>query len=281
MLDFEEYKQHFVAFTDTPIASGGQKQVYRASHSEYGEVVVKVLKNVDARLEREIEIAHEHEFDQVPKLYVVDDVIVAGMETKALTEEYIEGNDFRRIIEGNRRFTLMEACDFLEESLRFIKDIATVGIVHRDIKPENIIDGIDGRLHFLDFGIARVLDAPSLTETNQGGPNTPGYAAPEQFTGQKRMIDTRADIFSIGVVTYELITGENPFRKNAASAIEILYNTATITPTTFQLKGDKDRQFMGLLVSMMSRSMYGRPKNAEQALDWLNRARLTFTDEAL
>ena len=108
------------------------------------------------------------------------------------------------------------------------------------------------------------------------GPHTPGYAAPEQFNNLKSDIDSRADLFSIGVVTYECLSGINPFSEGARSVIEILQRTETITPVSFQVMGDSQQQFMGLLSSLMGKYPSRRPKDAGQALSWLNAARLTF-----
>jgi serine/threonine-protein kinase len=150
-------------------------------------------------------------------------------------------------------------------------------IVHRDIKPENIIVSVDGKVYFLDFGIARILGVPSLTKTEAlVGPHTPGYAAPEQFNNLKSDIDSRADLFSIGVVTYECLSGKNPFSEGATSHLDILQRTETITPVSFKIPGDTQQQFMGLLSSLMGKFPSRRPKDATQALNWLSAAKSTF-----
>lgn len=277
LLSFEEFKQTFDGFSNDPLAAGGQKVVYKASHPEYGKVVVKVLKEKDERTSREIKIMRENHFRAVPKIFDCANIMYQGKATEAIIEEYVEGVNLRELIESGRRFELREAADFLQKSLEFLAEISEKRIVHRDIKPENIIMVGDNPV-FLDFGIARILDASSLTQTGGMGPNTPGYAAPEQFTGLKDKIDDRADLFSIGVVTYELITGKNPFRENACNVYQIYNNTVTVTPATHQIPGDTQLQFMGLLTSLMSKQIAARPKNANQALDWLESARSTFSE---
>lgn len=111
------------------------------------------------------------------------------------------------------------------------------------------------------------------------GPHTPGYAAPEQFNNLKKEIDSRADIFSLGVVVYECMTGKNPFKDGASNALEILQNTETITPVQYIINGDSQSQFMALLGAMMGKYPSRRPRTAEQALDWLNAAKSTFVFE--
>ncbi len=182
----------------------------------------------------------------------------------------------KRLNSGNT-FTLKEAVNFLEQGLAFIRQLEEKNIVHRDIKPENIIISPENKVYFLDFGIARVLGVPSLTKTEALiGPHTPGYAAPEQFNNLKSDIDSRADLFSMGVVTYECLSGRNPFSEGAMSHLDILQRTETITPVSFRIQGDTQQQFMGLLSSLMGKYPSRRPKDATQALCWLNAAKSTF-----
>lgn len=84
------------------------------------------------------------------------------------------------------------------------------GVVHRDIKPQNLMLGIDGQLHIMDFGLARLLDEPSVTVTGEML-GTPAYMSPEQIGADCRKIDHRTDIYSLGVTLYELLTGRRPF----------------------------------------------------------------------
>ena len=111
------------------------------------------------------------------------------------------------------------------------------------------------------------------------GQHTPGYAAPEQFNNLKKEIDSRADIFSLGVVTYECITGKNTFREGSINALEVLQKTETITPVQYSIKGDTQSQFMALLGAMMGKYPSRRPRTAKQAIDWLKVAKKTFVYE--
>lgn len=242
--------------------------------------MVKLFFKTDARSQREIDISTETEFDCVPKIYETGHVTYVGSDTLYVIEQRVDGEELRnRLIRGNS-FSLKEAVDFLEQGLVFIKQLEDKKIVHRDIKPENIIVSADGKVYFLDFGIARVLGVPSLTKTEAlMGPHTPGYAAPEQFNNLKSDIDSRADLFSIGVVTYECLSGKNPFSEGAVSHLDILQRTETITPVTFQIPGDTQQQFMGLLSSLMGKFPSRRPKNATQALNWLTAAKPTLQYE--
>ena len=260
---------------------GGQKIVFDGVHNSYGETVIKLYFQLnDPRSIREIQIEKGLSLSMVPKIYETGIIEYEGTETLYIIEQKVKGTELRKVLESGRRFSLEEAVIFLEQGLEFISCIENKGIVHRDIKPENIIRADDGKIFFLDFGIARVLGADSLTRTGaMMGPHTPGYAAPEQFNNLKREIDSRADIFSLGVVTYECITGKNPFREGSINALEVLQKTETITPVQYSIKGDTQSQFMALLGAMMGKYPSRRPRTAKQAMDWLKVAKNTFVYE--
>ena len=263
------------------MARGGQKIVFDGVHNSYGETVIKLYFQLnDPRSLREIQIERDLNLSMVPKIYETGTIEYERTETLYIIEQKVKGTELRKVLESGKRFSLEEAVTFLEQGLEFITCIENKGIVHRDIKPENIIRADDGRIFFLDFGIARILGADSLTRTGaMMGPHTPGYAAPEQFNNLKKEIDSRADIFSLGVVTYECITGKNPFREGSINALEVLQKTETITPVQYSIKGDTQSQFMALLGAMMGKYPSRRPRTAKQAIDWLKVAKKTFVYE--
>lgn len=263
------------------MARGGQKIVFDGVHNSYGETVIKLYFQLnDPRSLREIQIERDLNLSMVPKIYETGTIEYEGTETLYIIEQKVKGTELRKVLESGKRFSLEEAVTFLEQGLEFIACIENKGIVHRDIKPENIIRADDGRIFFLDFGIERILGADSLTRTGaMMGPHTPGYAAPEQFNNLKKEIDSRADIFSLGVVTYECITGKNPFREGSINALEVLQKTETITPVQYSIKGDTQSQFMALLGAMMGKYPSRRPRTAKQAIDWLKVAKKTFVYE--
>lgn len=260
------------------LARGGQKIVFSARHPKYGVVVIKLyFEQHNPRSQREIEIGQKSDIAATPGIFETGYLIYEGSETLYIIEEKIEGEELRKRLDRGELFSLSEAVLFLEQGLSFVLQLEQMGIVHRDIKPENIIIAGDMTAFFIDFGIARLLNQPSLTKTeNVFGPHTPGYAAPEQFNNLKKDIDSRADLFSLGVVTYECLVGYNPFNKDAVSALDVLQKTETITPVIHLIPGDTQQQFMALLSSLMGKYPSRRPKNAAQAIEWLNAAKQTF-----
>ena len=128
--------------------------------------------------------------------------------------EFIQGNSLREYFTRGTRFSESDAVSTMTQLLEALSYAHEQGVWHRDIKPSNLIVMRNGRLKIADFGIARV-DASTLTQTGfvMG---TPGYMAPEQYMGGA--VDWRVDVFSAGVVMYELLTGVKPFAGTVESA---------------------------------------------------------------
>ncbi len=121
--------------------------------------------------------------------------------------EYVQGRGLRDFLARQERFGLQDVMTIMSRLLDALDYAHEHGVVHRDIKPQNIIMTPDGRLKLADFGIARI-DRSNLTQVGSIM-GTPAYMSPEQYAGQQ--VDRRSDIFSCGVVLYELLTGVKPF----------------------------------------------------------------------
>ena len=154
--------------------------------------------------------------------------------------------------------------------LRTICEIEAAQIVHRDIKPDNIVVDREGKFWLLDFGIARDVRDVSLTQTDAlNGPCTPGYGAPEQVFNYKTQIDSRTDLYSLGVTAYELLTGENPFRRNVDNVFGAMVQSVTLEASTLEIEGDTGGQFAQFIKMMMNKNKTFRPPNAKIALEVL------------
>jgi serine/threonine-protein kinase len=129
--------------------------------------------------------------------------------------EFLEGGDLREVIDERRRLDVPEIVDIGAQVCDALAAAHEKGIIHRDIKPANIMVPKGGPLKLADFGIAHVSDS---TLTQDGALiGTPHYMSPEQFMGQK--LDGRSDLFSVGVILYEMLTGEKPFTGEALSTV--------------------------------------------------------------
>jgi len=142
-----------------------------------------------------------------------DDVAYIAME-------YVQSNPLREYFNRGTRFEERDAVSVMAQLLDALEYAHEQGVWHRDIKPANILIMTNGRLKVADFGIARI-DSSNLTQTG-AVMGTPGYMAPEQYAGQS--VDWRADIFSSGVILYQLLTGARPFSGRAETvAFKICY----------------------------------------------------------
>ena len=136
--------------------------------------------------------------------------------------EYVQGNPLREYFNRGTRFEARDAVSLMSQLLDALGYAHEQGVWHRDIKPANLIVMTNGRLKVADFGIARI-DSSNLTQIG-AIMGTPGYMAPEQYAGSD--VDWRADLFSAGVVLYQLLTGQKPFAGSAESvAYKVCYET--------------------------------------------------------
>lgn len=197
------------------IARGGMATVYLASDRRLDrEVAVKVMHphladgasgaDFVSRFRREARAAARLTH---PGLVAVYDQGVDG-ETSYLTMEYIDGTNLRHRIQDEGPFTVADALDVVEHVLDALAAAHRHDLVHRDIKPENILLATDGRIKVADFGLARAVT--EVTSTTTGTIlGTVAYLGPELIaTGQ---CDTRTDVYAVGVMLYEMLTGTQPF----------------------------------------------------------------------
>lgn len=148
-------------------------------------------------------------------------------EFQYICMEFIQGKTLSQILGERGTIPVEEAVPILEQILMAVETADKAGIVHRDIKPSNIMITEDKRVKVMDFGIAKL---PSLSLTVTGMVlGTPYYMSPEQISGRK--VDIRSDIFSLGAVFYELVTGEKPFEaENTSTLVYKIVQTDPIPP---------------------------------------------------
>ena len=200
---------------------GAMGQVYKARDRETGETVaLKILKveissdpEMIERFKSELlfarKITHKnvcrvHEFNRV------DGVAYTSME-------FVEGESLRSVLKRFGSVTLRKGADIALQICSGLKEAHAQGIVHRDLKPENVMIDAKGNVKIMDFGIARSMEALTLSTGALIG--TPAYMAPEQAAGKP--VDHRADIYALGLMLYEMFTGLQAFRGDNAISVAL------------------------------------------------------------
>jgi eukaryotic-like serine/threonine-protein kinase len=196
------------------IHDGGQRQVFEANDNGT-KIVIKLMPEASRqRAEREVSIGSTFDHSNLAKILddEVHEVEIAGKSYVWFREEFIDGETL------DKRTGRYDSC----EALALVRDlIAAVSylwechdVVHRDIKPLNIIRRPDGSFVLIDVGIGRHQGDTSIT-SGPLGPGTEGHLAPEQILPNKgSTLDARTDLFLIGIVLYEVLTGQLPFRSS-------------------------------------------------------------------
>ena len=172
-----------------------------------------------------------------PNIVTIHDVVVEDGGDFFIAMEYVKGTDLKQLMQRQGRLDIRFVVDIVAQIAEGLDYAHSKGVVHRDIKPANIIITADKQAKITDFGIARV-DASNLTVEGQLL-GTPNYMAPEQIQGKE--VDHRADIFSLGVMLYEMITGKKPFQGDNLTMVthRIVYDA--FTPPQELVAGLPDR----------------------------------------
>jgi serine/threonine protein kinase len=190
------------------IGQGVTSVVYKAQDTKLGRfVALKMLKSIDNadRFEREARISATLEHENISKIYDV------GYENSIhyLTMNLVEGTPLN-ILMKKRQFSCKDSALLCKTLLLALDYAHSKGVIHRDLKPANIIVNNGNNPIITDFGLAK--DMRSLSQTASGELiGTPLYMSPEQITGTPNKIDIRSDIYSVGAILYELLTGNPPF----------------------------------------------------------------------
>jgi Tol biopolymer transport system component len=215
-----------------PLGAGGMGEVYRARDTRlHRDVAIKVLPAVatadadrQARFEQEARAAASLNHPNIVAVFDVGTYDASGAEQPAtyIVSELLEGSALaERLREGP--LPIRTAVDYAIQVARGLAAAHDRNIVHRDLKPANVFITADGRAKILDFGLAKLTQPQAALPTDSEVPTTPigttpglvfgtvGYMAPEQVRGQ--MVDHRADIFALGVLLYEMLTGARAFER--------------------------------------------------------------------
>jgi serine/threonine-protein kinase len=201
-----------------------------------------------------------------PGLVAVYDQGVDG-EVSYLTLEFVEGSDLRQLLQSKRTLTLAEALAITEDILDALAAAHRNQLVHRDVKPENVLLSKDNEVKLTDFGLARAVT--EVTSTTTGTVlGTVAYLAPELVT--HGVGDTRTDIYSVGIMLYEMLTGRQPFTGD--SPIHIAFqHINTVVPRVSNTLAWIPEPVDDLVARFAAKDPNQRPTNASEALRELRR----------
>jgi serine/threonine protein kinase len=234
-----------------------------------------VLKVIDVATIREPEVL-ERFIREAELLASLDSPFVVRFHEHGFTEDYgyiamefFTRGDLKQRIEHG--VSIPDAVNYGAHVLRGLTSIHELGIVHRDLKPGNIMFRSDDSLALADFGISKRLDDTSDLTRHGGVLGTPNYISPEQALG--RPVDHRSDLYSAGVMLYEMLAGRKPFRAENATALVYQHVHAEVPPLPAPV-----RHFQPVLDIALAKEPAGRFASAAeflQALQSLARARPT------
>ena len=254
------------------LGQGGQKLVMTATHKTDGIVVLKLIHpgTQAEAIRREILAVQQVQSPRVPRIMEYGSVTTPVGPCVWLREELITGDTVRQVLVRGA----MQPPAVLRLGLHLLEALEqaeAVQIVHRDVKPENIMCDRYGAFWLLDFGIARHLDLSSLTATALPfGKMTLGYAPPEQCRNVKAEIDSRADLFALGVTLHECGTGRNGFLDPPPrDHIELLKRVERFVLAPIDLAIAEKESFRDLVSSMTQKNRVHRPRSIKDALVWM------------
>jgi serine/threonine-protein kinase len=203
---------------------GGMSEAYLARDGRAGGSVVLKLPHPQllgdpsafTRFEREIEIGRRLVHPNVQR--VLGTGRIPGTIAPYIVLEYVEGESFRQYLTEHKPLPIDRAIDFANQLAQALGYCHQQGVVHRDLKPENVLITSDGVLKLMDFGIALLEGAKRVTWGSfSPAVGTPDYMAPEQVRGERG--DERTDVYSIGVILFEMLAGDVPFHGDNSLAI--------------------------------------------------------------
>lgn len=208
------------------LGKGGMGKVYKALDTKINEkIALKLIKpeialdkKVIERFSNELKFARRVSHRNVGRMYHLGE----HKGIHFITMEYVSGEDLKSMIRMSGQFGIGTAINVAKQVCEGLIEAHHLGVIHRDLKPNNIMIDRDGNARIMDFGIARSLKEKGITGAGVTV-GTPEYMSPEQVEGKE--VDRRADIYSLGVIMYEMTTGRLPFEGDTALSIAVKHKT--------------------------------------------------------
>ncbi|MFZ1128812.1 serine/threonine protein kinase [Methanoregula sp.] len=219
------------------LSQGGFSQIYKA-YDPNGQLVILKFPDVSLlgdlatyeRFRREVTIGQKLNHPAIPRVITFKE----GSDCVLLALDYIEGKSLRTYISENAPLPLDKVLSLSDQLTEVIEYLHSNKVYHRDLKPENIIVGPDEKIHILDFGSALLEGSRRVTwRWGSNAFGTPDYMAPEQIQGKRG--DSRTDVYALGMIVFEMLTGTLPFHgDNALSVMNQHLTAVPVSPRKLQ-----------------------------------------------
>ena len=252
------------------IAYGGMSETYKARDSETGQIVVVKIPHASligdpatfSRYQREMEIGKRLQHPNIQRL--IAEGRLGGGVAPYLVLEYIEGTILRVYLEEHAPLAVDEALQIAKQLAEVLQYCHEHGVVHRDLKPENILITPEGQIKLMDFGIALLRGARRLTFSRlSSGLGTPDYMAPEQVRGDRG--DARTDVYALGVMLYEMLAGEVPYKGENPLAV-MSQRVTTDAPLVRRVRIDVPPQLEAIVYRTLRRDPAERYQSMAELL---------------
>lgn len=267
VVDLVEAKQKYPQFQFiAAMTPSEQKSAFHVVDESGTHLCLKLISPTSEleRVQREVQAMTKLDHPNVVKMVKYHFSSSGGLAEHYVLEEFVAGSDLKKSMTGSS-WELKAAVKTVSQIASGLEAMHAHRLVHRDLKPENIRLTPEGNLVIIDLGLARHLAEVDLTATADGGAiGTPLYFAPEQFSGTKRDIDQRTDLFALGVILFELMVGSHPFYQ-AGDAFSELRDKVCAPRTNFP-KLDSAHvpiQLKMLLQKLLARERVDRPARAD------------------
>ena len=252
------------------LGEGGMGAVYKAHDRELERTVA--LKVIRPELARNAQVLHRFKQELILARQVTHRNIIrifdlgSASGTRFITMEYIEGQDLSNVLAARGKLPAAEAAGIMAQVARGLEAAHSEGVVHRDLKPQNIMIDPSGKASVMDFGIARSMDASNMTRTG-ALMGTPTYMSPEQAQGQK--VDARSDLYTLGIIFYELLTGSPPFQADNPMATLVRRIQEKATPP-IQVEPSIPPALNDIVMKMLATQVADRYQTAAEILQDLD-----------
>ena len=252
------------------LGQGGMGAVYQARDRELDRLIaLKVIRPELAtdpailqRFKQELILARNITHKNVVRIYDLGEA--DGI--RFITMEYVDGEDMRTLLRKHGKFSAQDAIPMIEQVCRALDAAHSEGVIHRDLKPQNVMRDKQGRIVVMDFGLARSLGDSGMTQTG-AIVGTMEYMSPEQALGSQ--LDQRSDIFSVGLIFYELLTGKSPYHADTAIA-SLMRRTREVAKPASDVENTVPRSLSAIVSRCLEREPANRYHSVVELLQQLN-----------